>query len=164
MCNTRLQVLGQLYQSYRPRNFSGDQSHLQCKRLANSCRMLPLCRRKQPPSQDAMLSVEAHIASKMQVDAVFGDLQVLRGARLSLLRMFSIETLALNHRISGDMCVNIAKLCCSTVLPTKAEDIWSTPWLRGQFCLHLACFPLISCLRVLKQVPVRSVSDVCGSF
>jgi len=29
--------------------------------------------------QDAMLSVEAHIASKMQVDAVFGDLQVLRG-------------------------------------------------------------------------------------
>lgn len=29
--------------------------------------------------QDAMVSVEAHIASKMQVDAVFGDLQVLRG-------------------------------------------------------------------------------------
>ncbi|CAK9070183.1 Protein disulfide isomerase-like 2-1, partial [Durusdinium trenchii] len=29
--------------------------------------------------QDAMISVEAHVASKMQVEAVFGNLKVLRG-------------------------------------------------------------------------------------
>ena len=110
-----------------------------------------------------MLSVEAHIASKMQVDAVFGDLQVLRGARLSLLRMFSIETLALDYRISGDTCVNIAKLCCNS----------ATHQNRGHLANALAKRPVLPTSRMfpidflfdgLKPAPVRSLSDVCGSF
>lgn len=156
LCNTRLQALGQLYQSHRPRNFSGDA-------LQTATTVPP---ETASFSQDAMLSVEAHIASKMQVDAVFGDLQVLRGARLSLLRMFSIETLALDHRISGDVCKQLLN-CVATVLPTKTEDIWSTPSLRGQFCLHLACFPLISCLTVWNQpqcVPCQMCACLSGGM
>ncbi|CAE7732806.1 PDIL2-1 [Symbiodinium sp. CCMP2456] len=29
--------------------------------------------------QDAMVSVEAHVAAKLQVEGVFGDLQMLKG-------------------------------------------------------------------------------------
>ena len=44
-----------------------------------------------------MVSVEAHIASKMQVEALFGDLQVLRGLSAGFFgpfkRVFHIDNL-----------------------------------------------------------------------